>query len=94
MYLAILIEDNCDKYAKYLVNVPDGFEVNIKKLYNIEEDKLAKVVVIQQQLINIYDKMCKDKEYFNKVKKENLESLYRFIEQLPDIRKDIDQEDL
>jgi hypothetical protein len=89
MYLVILIEDNIDKYAKYLVNVPDGFEVNIKKLYNIEEDKLDKVVVIQQQLIN-YNKMHKDNEYFNKVKKENLESLYRFIEQLPDIRKDID----
>lgn len=88
IYLAILIEDNFDKYAKYLANVPDGFDVYIKKLYNIDEDKLAKAVVIYQQPVNI-DRMCKDKEYFNKVKKEDLESLHRFIRQLPDIR-DID----
>jgi hypothetical protein len=89
IYLAILIEDNFDKYAKYLANVPDGFDVYIKKLYNIEEDKLAKAVVIYQQPVN-YDRMCKDKEYFNKVKKEDLESLYKFIRQLPDISKDTD----
>ena len=94
IYLAILIEDNFDKYAKYLANVPDGFDVYIKKLYNIEEDKLAKAVVIYQQPVN-YDRMCKDKEYFNKVKKENLDSLYKFIEQLPNILVTIlNQEDL
>ena len=92
MYIVILVEDNFDKYSNYLIKAPDDFYVSIEKLHNVEDDKRAKTVVIQQQRLD-YDKM-NDKEYFNKVKKENLDSLYKFIEQLPDISKDIDKEDL